>query len=641
MKALLMIPSVSRFRARTPALLLAAVALFAAGLPAHAQRTFSARYTNAAINGDIVGIGNVNMNCASFTGSPSTSCANSRTHTAGSGSSNNNDFTMVYTDVDSDGSTSNSSRAALNLPAGSTVLFAGLYWSGQGTAANRNTVRFQAPGGSYATVTASQFDTLPGTSGRTDYQGFANVTAQVAAAGNGEYAVANIVSLNNTDNTWAGWSLVVAYRSASLPLRNLSVFDGWLRADGANPILDLSVSGFVTPPTGPVTSTLGALAWDGDRNSTDGSAGLQFGPSVAGLSTVSNGINPATNFWNSTISVNGGHVTAGRTPAYSNTLGMDLDFQPPNVPLPNGATSAAIRLRGSSSEVIDIGMVSLATDVFAPDLISSVSKTVVDENGGEVESGDVLTYTIGFTNSGQDGATNVVVTDPVPAGTTYVANSLRILTNDTDDGGATNGGPTGPMSDAADGDAAEVAGANVVFRLGINDSTWDGGVGAGNGGMISAGHAGSFRFQVTVDADMTAATAITNTATVAHNAQTIPGFDAEGQASAAITTTDDVDLSIVKTVNPTTAEVGDTVTYTLQVTNAGSVGVGNAVVRDPPVAGLDCSAATPTCSANGDAQCPASPTISGLQGPGLIVPLLPVGGELILQLQCTITEPTP
>lgn len=640
MKALLMIPSVSRFRTRIPVLLLAAAALFAASLPAHAQRAFSARYTNVAVNGDIVGIGNVNMTC-STSGTNGASCAGARTHTGGSGSSNNNDFTMVYSDVDSDGSTTNSSRATLNLPAGSTVLFAGLYWSGQGTAANRNTVRFQTPGGGYATVTASQFDTLAGSSGRTDYHAFANVTAQVAAVGNGEYAVANIVSLNNSDNTWAGWSLVVAFRNTGLPLRNLSVFDGWLRADGANPILDLSVSGFVTPPTGAVTSTLGALAWDGDRNSTDGSAGLQFGPSIASLSTVSNGINPANNFWNSTISVNGSHVTAGRTPAYTNTLGMDLDFQPPNVPLPNGATSAAIRLRGSSSEVIDIGMVSLATDVFAPDLVSSIAKTVVDENGGEVESGDVLTYTVSFTNSGQDGATNVVVTDPIPAGTTYVANSLRILTNDTNDGGASNGGLIGPMSDAADGDAAEFAGGNVVFRLGIDDSAWDGGVGVGNGGMISAGHAGSFRFQVTVDADMTAATAITNTVTVAHNAQTIPGFDAEGEASATVTTTDDVDLSIVKTVNPTAASVGDTVTYTLEVANSGSIGANNAIVRDPPVAGLNCSAATPTCSATGDAECPASPTIAGLQGAGLAIPSLPVGGGLVLQFQCTIEEPSP
>lgn len=41
---------------------------------------------------------------------------------------NNNDFTMTYVDVDTDPSTFNSSDSDLVLPAGSEVLFAGLYW---------------------------------------------------------------------------------------------------------------------------------------------------------------------------------------------------------------------------------------------------------------------------------------------------------------------------------------------------------------------------------------------------------------------------------------------------------------------------------------------------------------------------------
>jgi hypothetical protein len=131
-----------------------------------AQRAFSARYTNTAVNGDIAGIGNVNMNCAPFAPppNPSAACATSRTHTGGSGDINNNNQNMVYTDVDSDGATFNSSAATLNLPAGSTVLFAGLYWSGQASPATvgRNTVRLAGPSGSYVTVTAGQFDSLIG-----------------------------------------------------------------------------------------------------------------------------------------------------------------------------------------------------------------------------------------------------------------------------------------------------------------------------------------------------------------------------------------------------------------------------------------------------------------------------------------------
>lgn len=640
-----MIESDSRFRPSIPALLLATVVFVVASMPAQAQRAFSPRYSTIT-NGDIVGIGNINMHCDATAGNAAqqTACLNSRTHTAGSGGLNNNStgVSMIHLDVDGDGSTFNSSRATLNLPAGSTVLFAGLYWSAQAPAstANRNQVRFALPGGGYATITADQFDSLTGSSSRIDYQGFADVTAQVSAAGNGEYAIANIANgYNATNNTWAGWSLVVAYRNSGLPMRSLSVFDGWLRADGTNPILELSVGPFVTPPTGPVNSTLGVLTWDGDRATNDHASlpGLSFGTSIATLNPVFNGINPNNNFWNSTISVDGNHVTAGRTPAYTNTLGLDLDFLPPNTPLPNGATSAAIRLRGSAQEVMDIGMVSLATDVFAPDLVSSITKAVVDDNGGDVEPGDVLTYTIGFTNSGQDGATNVLVTDPIPAGTTYVPGSLVVLTNNTNDGGATNGGATGVMTDASDGDVAEFSGGNVVFHLGIDDSAHDGGTGVANGGMISAGYSGSFEFKVTVNADAVAGATITNTATVTHNAQTIPDFDATGTASATTTLVDEVDLSIVKTVSPTTAAIGETVTYVLEVGNAGPANVQGAIVRDPAIDGLDCGAATLACSATGDAVCPASPTITALQDPGLVISLLPVGGIIRVEFSCVVT----
>lgn len=624
--------SVFNFRTRAPALLLALVALVVVSLPAHAQRTFSMRYTTT-VPGDIVGIGNVNMNCASFTAppAPSANCTSSRTHTGGSGNFNNNSFTMVNTDVDSDSTTFNSSRATLNLPSGSTVLFAGLYWSGRGTAAGRNAVRLATPTSGYADITAQQFDVVNGR-----HQGFTNVTSQVAAAGNGVYTVANVVSESATDS-WAGWALVVAYTNASLPTRNLSVFDGWQLANDVGQPINLGISGFLTPPTGPVNSTLGVLAWDGDRNSVDGAAGLQFGPTIATLVPVSDGINPVDNFWNSTISLNGAHVTTGRTPAYTNTLGMDLDFLPPNTQLPNGATSAVVQVRGTSSEHIYPGMVSLVTDVYAPDLVSSITKTVVDDNGGDVEPGDVLTYTINFTNSGQDGATNVLVTDPIPAGTTYVPDSLVVLTNNTNDGGSTNGGATGAMTDASDGDVAEFSGGDVVFRLGIDDSAHDGGIGVTNGGMISAGYSGSFEFKVMVNSDAVAGATISNTATVTHNAQTIPNFDATGTASATTTLVDEVDLSIVKTVNPTTAAIGETVTYVLEVGNAGPASVQGAIVRDPAVDGLDCSAAVLACSVTGDAECPASPTIAGLQGSGLVIPVLPVGGNLRVEFSCVVT----
>lgn len=76
---------------------------------------------------------------------------------------------MTWIDADADPSTFDSTSSNLTLPAGASVLFAGLYYGGRLTAgtggspppnaAARNTVLFKAPGDTgYRTLTASQVD---------------------------------------------------------------------------------------------------------------------------------------------------------------------------------------------------------------------------------------------------------------------------------------------------------------------------------------------------------------------------------------------------------------------------------------------------------------------------------------------------
>ncbi|MEE9208458.1 MAG: OmpA family protein, partial [Gemmatimonadota bacterium] len=54
----------------------------------------------------------------------------------------------------------------------------------------------------------------------------------------------------------------------------------------------------------------------------------------------------------------------------------------------------------------------------------AMTQTVTDLNGGSLNPGDTLRYTIVVTNSGTAAATSINVTDPVPASTTLVAGSL-------------------------------------------------------------------------------------------------------------------------------------------------------------------------------------------------------------------------
>ena len=95
------------------------------------------------------------------------------------------------------------------------------------------------------------------------------------------------------------------------------------------------------------------------------------------------------------------------------------------------------------------------------------------------------------------------------------------------------------------------------------------------------------------------------------------------------------DLRLTKTDAKTTTVAGDTNTYTITVTNNGPSAANGAVVTDPAVTGLTCSAVS--CTAAGGAACPAAPTVAAFQSPGLTIPTLPALGSVSLTLTCTVS----
>ena len=188
-----------RVRRTTGLVLAALVAACALAPAASADRAFSERF-NATEKGDITFAANTLMTC------PDTAptCAGARNGNSGSDANNNNNaYVMQRVDVDGNATTFTSSSSDLALPAGSTVLFAGLYYSantnvGTGTGATappnvaqRNQLLLDTPTSpGYAGVTASQID--DSTNGI--YAGFADVTQLVDAGGTGTYTVANVQS---------------------------------------------------------------------------------------------------------------------------------------------------------------------------------------------------------------------------------------------------------------------------------------------------------------------------------------------------------------------------------------------------------------------------------------------------------------
>ena len=106
----------------------------------------------------------------------------------------------------------------------------------------------------------------------------------------------------------------------------------------------------------------------------------------------------------------------------------------------------------------------------------------------------------------------------------------------------------------------------------------------------------------------------------------VPGLVQTGSGSDGFMCTASADLALTKTDGNTSVDEGDSITYTLEVTNTGPGTADGAIVVDPVVANF--SATSLTCTASGGAACPtpADLSVALLQGAGLVIPSLPVGG---------------
>jgi large repetitive protein len=185
----------------------------------------------------------------------------------------------------------NSASANLNLPAGSTVLYAELTWGGtysfggqDVTGSRNNAITLTTPAGTSSVSPDPTFQRnlgSPNTTGACTancfYTRTANVTALVQAGGGGAYTVGAVPATDgaseNTNNC-AGWTLAVVYQNFSLPVRNLALFAG-SELSGAAPA---STSGFCTPPSGKLSGRLAVSAMEGDANKSGDT--MLFGPTA-------------------------------------------------------------------------------------------------------------------------------------------------------------------------------------------------------------------------------------------------------------------------------------------------------------------------------------------------------------------------
>lgn len=318
----------------------------------------------------------------------------------------------------------------------------------------------------------------------------------------------------------------------------------------------------------------------------DGSGADRNVAVTASFSDPTDTYSPATRIWNI------GTLASGA----SATLIINA-----TVKIPNGGSATFFNLARieacdqadpfSGNDAASVLMGVQGTDIA---IIKSVDKLAPAPPSGGVF--DIVTYTVTVTNNGPNAATNLTISEVLPAGLSYLAGSAA--ENYTPPAGKTE---------------------QTVYTA--NTGLWTIGYKDGGNTLFPAGTT----VTLTLQAEVTAAsgTIVTNTALVnsLNEAETNP---LNNSASATITV-GGTDLQITKTVDTATPTVGDTVIFTLIVNNLGPNVATSVQVRDLLPMGLSYLSHTA-----GQSYDPAT----GLWDLGAAS--IPFGGSAILTITATV-----
>ncbi|HKL15162.1 MAG TPA: DUF11 domain-containing protein [Balneolaceae bacterium] len=182
---------------------------------------------------------------------------------------------------------------------------------------------------------------------------------------------------------------------------------------------------------------------------------------------------------------------------------------------------------------------------------TATSSTIVEEgavinvqktaSSSTANAGDTVTYTFTFSNTGNANGTNLLITDPIPAGMTYVPGS-----------GVWSGSGTGLDDNTGNGD--DPTGVTYEF-----DNSGAQGSVIATIASLNSGNSGTLQFDVTVDAGTEGQT-ITNVATYDHDDLTNPA----STNGAAVTVNQNFSISTVggqTTVTEPAVSQGATVNF--------------------------------------------------------------------------------
>ena len=279
-----------------------------------------------------------------------------------------------------------SSSANFELQPDQQLIAAYLYWAGSGTGDFEVTLN-----GAQITAQRTFSETI--SNGLVYFAAFADVTSLVQTTGNSLYTLADLdltgviaPYCENTTN-FAGWAITVIYQDSTLPLNQVTVFDGLESVSATNTNLTINLSNInVLDNNG---AKIGFLAWEGDQSLSVNET-LQINGNI-----ISNPpLNPADNAFNGTNSFTQNELL----------YNMDIDFYSIENNISPGDTSAVIDLT-SGQDFVMINTIITVLNSQLPDATISIDTV----QGGDI-CGDrdlEITYTV----------YNLNCTDALPPGT--------------------------------------------------------------------------------------------------------------------------------------------------------------------------------------------------------------------------------
>lgn len=291
---------------------------------------------------------------------------------------------------------SNATTAVVaGIPVGATITAAYLYWAGSGSTPDY-AVTFEA-----SAITASRQYTSSSV-GYDFFSGVADVTAAVAAKGNGTYTFSGLTidtsaTYCSVEAVLGGWALLVIYSDPSEEFRVLNLYEGFQYFQNSS--ITLNLSNFQIP----ASFTKGKhahITWEGDPTLSGGGETLSFNGT-----TLSDGSNPVGNQFNSVSNSNGD----------ATSYGVDFDVYELQSPIIQAGQTSATTVYTSGPD-----LVLLSAEIIAVPNIPATDLGISKVRNTDLVPGQSASYTLTVTNNGPLADTGpITVTDTLPAGLSY------------------------------------------------------------------------------------------------------------------------------------------------------------------------------------------------------------------------------